>query len=290
MSSTSIPIYTFSGTGNTATLIKQFVSEFRARNSDAEMISITSRNEPDANNSSQLIGIAAPVYALGVTDAVLDFVKKLPDGKGKKAFVCLTAGDGDNSTNRTGAVQLTGILRKRGYKVPYVRFFTMPSNWYYKYPDAINRMLIESSMKKAAHSVEQILAGATRSASQLFLLSMLCIPIAIIEDRLGAKVFGRFLKTSDRCTRCQLCVRECPSGNITSKNGSIKFGLKCVWCMKCIYRCPSQAIYPGVMKFCVLKEPYDCEKILEKQIGNQLTSKEKERYKKFMPYIETLEK
>ncbi len=289
MSSNRIPIYTFSGTGNTSTLMNQFVSEFRARNVDAEIVNITCGVAPDLNNSSQWIGLAAPIYALGVTDSVLNFVKKLPDGKGKKAFICLTAGDGDNSTNRTGAVQLTRLLKKRGYQVPYARFFTMPSNWYYKYPEVLNKMLIEASLKKAAHSVEQILSGITRKASQLFLLSIICMPVAIFEDRFGAKVFGRFLKTSDRCTRCLRCVRECPGGNITNKNGTIKFGLKCVWCMKCIYQCPSQVIYPRIMKFCVLPEPYDCKTVLEKQIGNKLTHQEKKRYKKFMSYIETLE-
>jgi ferredoxin len=44
------------------------------------------------------------------------------------------------------------------------------------------------------------------------------------------------------CTRCAVCVRECPTGAITSKRGFEVDARECVMCMDCQVGCPEQAI------------------------------------------------
>jgi len=45
-----------------------------------------------------------------------------------------------------------------------------------------------------------------------------------------------------RCTRCGICVRACPTENITWQNGYPRFGPDCELCLACVHRCPTEAI------------------------------------------------
>ncbi|WP_294379466.1 EFR1 family ferrodoxin, partial [uncultured Clostridium sp.] len=50
---------------------------------------------------------------------------------------------------------------------------------------------------------------------------------------------------SDKCTSCGLCIKKCPVGNITMKNGKPKWNHKCELCLSCIQSCPKEAINYG---------------------------------------------
>ncbi len=53
---------------------------------------------------------------------------------------------------------------------------------------------------------------------------------------------GRFRPlTSDACTRCGLCARECPEQAIDPVDPSQIDGEKCISCFRCIRRCPAGA-------------------------------------------------
>ena len=47
---------------------------------------------------------------------------------------------------------------------------------------------------------------------------------------------------NDSCTRCGICAKVCPSGNI-SVNDKVNFADKCEWCLGCVHLCPQNAIH-----------------------------------------------
>jgi len=47
----------------------------------------------------------------------------------------------------------------------------------------------------------------------------------------------------NRCTGCQICIRECPVNAISMKDGKAEIDMdKCIRCKKCHEICPNQAI------------------------------------------------
>jgi ferredoxin/flavodoxin len=288
MAQPSIPIYTLSGTGNTLAVTTKMVEEFHRNGLSAKVININYKTIPDEDNQSEWIGIAAPIYGYGVSELVFRFVKKLPNGQGRKIFICLTAGSGDNTTNRNAAGALLNKLERKQYNVPYTRIFAMPSNWYFDYPIAINKKLYLATMEKASHSVNELLKGVYRRPTPSLGVRLLSTLVSIGEDRFGAKMFGRFLKAGNKCIHCGKCARECPSGNITINNQQVRFGWKCIWCMKCIYQCPAQAVNPRHMSFCVLKGNYNLNDIINYPEDNNLSKDEEKKFKLFNSYFNNI--
>ena len=51
------------------------------------------------------------------------------------------------------------------------------------------------------------------------------------------------LEVSDKCVKCQKCVRHCPVEAITLTSGKIEFDMdKCIGCQGCVNVCPVEAI------------------------------------------------
>ena len=59
----------------------------------------------------------------------------------------------------------------------------------------------------------------------------------------ATKYFGvAKFKVTDQCTKCGICARVCPAGNI-AVDDSVVFGNACENCFACVNLCPAHAIY-----------------------------------------------
>lgn len=289
MALSSVPIFTLSGTGNTLAFSNKMAEAFNAHGSDAAVISITHAADAEAATTARLIGIAAPIYCFGVSKIVLDFIHKLPEGSGKKAFICINGGSGDDFLNRNAWRSIERALVSKGYDIPYIRILTMPSNWAWPYTGSINKVLLDASLKKAEHSVDEIVRGVKRRPKPSMIIRALSPAVDFFGNRIGAKMFGRFLKADKNCTLCGKCTRECPAGNIARIGDQIRFGWKCIWCMKCVYHCPAGAIRARHVKFCVFKKPYSAKAVLADTSKTELTAKETEKFRGFIAYVKNIE-
>ena len=73
----------------------------------------------------------------------------------------------------------------------------------------------------------------------------------------GGRFNGRFYTVEkDKCVKCFKCVNDCPSKNITFKDGKFKFSGKCLMCQRCIMYCPKHAIKVGMFNSWRVDEPY----------------------------------
>lgn len=255
-------IYHFSGTGNTEIVAQWLAQTLQTWDVEVTLTGIEDVLKGKASLSeADLIGIAHPIYGFDAPGIVDTFVDRLPRGNGQRVFVLKTAG-GPSPSNDAASQTIIRRLERKGYVVFYERLIAMPSNWAYAYPDALNTQLCHAALLKARHMGDEILGGQTRRRrpGPLFHIAMRLIHLS---EELAARMFGRLLHTTDDCLRCGTCVKNCPVDNIYRQGDRIRFRWRCLWCMRCIYACPRQAIAPRMGKFCVLKNGYDIQRLVQ---------------------------
>lgn len=260
---TSIALYTFSGTGNTFLVADMLKEAFEQQGCTVEAFRIEDlrkSGESPVPGHYDLIGIGAPVLGFTTPYIVYDFIRSLPQGSGKKAFIFRTAGAVDR-INHNASKSLIRRLQRKGYVVNYERMLAFSSNWALKYDTQVILRLIEATRKKIPAMAAEILAGKERLYQPGFLQRVLLDLLSPMVN-FGFRTFGIDYAVNKDCTHCGLCIRNCPVDNIHEVNGKIRFKFRCLSCMRCVYACPVDAIHPRLYKFSVVKGGYDLKQIL----------------------------
>jgi len=288
----SIVVYYFSGTGNTKKIADLVKIEFEKKKCQLSLISIEDKvNSSDMMDIAGLdaIGLAYPIYGFGTPDIIDDFLKLLPEGKGMNLFLFKTGAD-FISINHNASTLLIKELEKKGYSVFYDRIIVMPSNWILSYEDSMSRQLYLSAKEKVPHMVKEIIQLKRRRYHSGYFMKSLSLGISHLEKKYGSKYYGKSLRTDENCNSCQICSSKCPQKNIQLENGKISFGDKCIWCMRCVYDCPKKAIHSKGMNFCIFKDGYNIDEILENDQWESdfLTDDTKGFYKHLYRYIKDI--
>ena len=252
-------IYTFSGTGNTYTAADFIGLELSALGANVTQFKIENElkngNVPDFEGVDYVI-IGYPIYAFNAPEIVIDFLKRFPDAAGIKTAVFKSAGE-PFCLNRSSSFYIKRILDKKGYDFIAEKHILMPYNILFRYKDALAKQMY-IYMQKLARDFARTVADGKREPikSTVFerAVSFFMKPIM----RLGAKFNGRFYSVSKKkCVMCMKCVRECPTGNITVKDGKLRFGGNCAMCMRCVQLCPKDAIKIGLVQPLKVRMDYD---------------------------------
>lgn len=253
-------IYVFSGTGNTRLVADMLSGLFSSRGIKAVIYDVKAGGSPPPPGDYDYIGFGYPVYAYNLPEIFYRFAQSLPRVSGKKAFIFKTSGE-PFSMNRTSSYKLVKLLRGKGYDVVLEQHVLMPYNILFRYPDALVKQMYLYSEALCGLLARRLLAGERdvlrfplprRFASFLFRIQW---P--------GARLNGRLYSASrKKCIRCMRCIKDCPAGNITLKDGGIAFGPRCVMCMRCAMLCPANAINIGLLRPLKVNGAYDFRRIL----------------------------
>lgn len=256
----------FSGTGCTKTVADSFEHQLLAKGIVVNKLNIASCNRLEVGEADLVI-IFSPVYAFRLTSIVEKWVKSLPETQNTYAAIISVSGGGEVSPNTACRVQCKRFLKKKGYNLIYEKMLVMPSNFAIQAEQDLNSSLIAIMPQRVKQIISDILSGK-KNISHPKLQDRLFATIGKAEH-LGAKFWGRSIHSSKDCNKCGLCIRNCPKKNIQMKNGKPKFGFRCMWCLKCIYSCPQKALSPRILKFTVLKNGFDLEKLSEMSYQNR---------------------
>jgi ferredoxin/flavodoxin len=283
-----VGLFYFSGTGNTELVTELLARAFAPSGADVEDLRIEEllRGEkPPDLRRYDWVGVGFPVIGFGAPRNVGAFLRRLPAGEGKGAFVYATAGD-FLSINHGAFSSPVRCLRAKGYDVVYERLFCMGANFLVKYPDPFTKQLYEAAVDKTRRTVEDILAGRRRVLRRGPLIDVLTALVHACED-LGARFYGKDLRVSQRCVDCGRCVSGCPVGNVARRKGRIRFGFRCVTCMRCVYACPTGALRPRLLRAAAIQGGYDPRRILaDPAISSRwVTGETRGYFRHFLAYL-----
>lgn len=262
----------FSGTGNTRMVSELLAKEIVKTQGNLTILrnieEMLSEMKGPIHMDADLIGIAYPIYGFGTPEIIKQFVDQLEPIKDRKVFILMTGADFIR-INHNATASIKRKLRLKGYDIIYERIIAMGSNWLMAYDDKMIRLLYQAAQRKVVHMNMELQNDIRRNYEPNFAIRSVAPMINFCEEKMGAKIFGRFLRANDQCNRCGRCMKHCPSHNISFNNEQIKFGSKCYMCMRCIYSCPEKAIEAGAGQFVVLKKGYDIEKVINKTLREE---------------------
>lgn len=265
----SVVLFYFSGTGNTEIVAYMLGNEFEKQEYHVDVIRIEDVMKGTCSlvvDKYDLVGIGSQVIGFGIPYLVQKFIRMLPEETNKKVFIFRTAG-GVAPINYNASKPIIRILSKKGCDVFYERIFSISGNWITRWDDAVIRQLYEATGKKTAVMCREVLAGQKRILKTGTGLKLLMEVIAFISTPFF-RIVGKDIKISEACTSCGMCIRNCPSNNIYSKNGKIKFKASCNSCLRCVYSCPKNAISFRFLSFFPVKGGYNIKKILSQEINS----------------------
>ncbi len=236
-----IGIYFFSGTGNTAWVVRRLAERLRTLGDEVEARSCEKVRAADLDPAVwDVLGVAFPVHASFAPQLMRDFLRDLPPGEGTPLFAITTAGYAAGDT----AWYAVQPLRERDYEPFLMSNVLMGNNLYV--PGLPALFPSPEEMKPRLAKAEKKIA---RLAERIHRRERLVEGVGPAGRLLGIVQRGTFewiklptFYADERCTRCGWCVAHCPVGNIEMTEEGVRFGDRCIHCMRCFSFCPVRAI------------------------------------------------
>ncbi len=243
----SVLLCYFSGTGNTKYAADRIAEELVRLGHSVRLFNICVE-PPDSLNpvDYDIVGFGFPVHAFNPPHAMFPFVRNLPQGQGRAAFLFKTSGEPFALTRNAGA-SLLCLLRQKGYAVRLDQHFLMPYNILFRYRKELVKQMLLHTDALARLTARRIVSaeGNGRLPTRPLLWPLMYL---FRIEWIGARLNGPFFHArKNRCVKCAKCVSSCPSGNVRMRKGVPSFGAKCSMCMGCVMICPTDAIRPGIL-------------------------------------------
>lgn len=253
-------IFYFSGTGNSKWAAKSLAGLLHEKTADISVLNF----ESDGNKkfieeiaqgikNDEYLGFVFPVYAWGAPEIVIDFAKKLKKFLENANNLRDAA---DNLEKKTFTFALATCGEEAGYTlknfskiIPLKSSYSlvMPNN-YVVGSDLEDEETVVSMLKQAQKDISLMAEelGTKKEVYRVHEGSAAGLKSGLVN--FGFNKFARSTKsfyTTDACTGCGLCAKNCPTHTIIMENNRPVWGSKCYQCLKCINRCPAAAIQYG---------------------------------------------
>jgi len=241
-------IFYFTGTGNSSWVAKS-TAEALSENAIAisDYINGDTIDLPEFTlTSGERIGFVFPVHSWGMPPIVRKFIKHLRINgyAGQTVFGIFTCGDECGYTKE----MFLKLIRSKGWACRHVYSIQMPNNYMLLPGFDVDGKELEKQKIENAKSLLPKIIQAIRDdtpireytkGSMTFLKSRIVYPL-FCKYALNSRPFH----TTTACTSCGICVKKCPTKNISIADKPA-WGKHCTQCLSCINRCPSRAIEYG---------------------------------------------
>lgn len=237
-------IFYFSTTGNSLAMARNIAEGI----GNTELISIPKIKDSVVEVAAPRVGFVVPVYAWGLNEPVVKFLKKLKLNKEQYIFAVATCGGTPGNT----LVQLQKLIKKAGgglsagFAVREGANSVIPDPDIALYMKRINKNIPKSGKERLAEILHvvgnnQLHKPETSSFKINFLGSLFYKMGGIMTKQM--KMIDTNFSVDDKCNACRICERICPVENVKVVEGKPQWHHNCAMCNACIQWCPEQAIH-----------------------------------------------
>lgn len=245
-----IGVWVFSGTGNTLKCAKALETALIERGVSVGFHEIADGTERAEERD---LVICYPVYSFNLPRILKTFCRNLR-GDGNVWFL-KTSGEPLRLNDNSSAEPIR-ILRKNRYCIKGEFHYIMPYNMVFRHTDELASRMWETAQKRIPDAAKKI-ANGEEAPIAAPLSAKIVSALCRIEHWFYPKNGRLFRVDPKKCVRCQKCVKNCPTKNITFENGKFRFGKSCIGCVRCSFNCPTDAIHIGLIDFMRVNGPYD---------------------------------
>jgi ferredoxin len=236
-------IYYYSATGNSLAVAKDLAEKI----GDAQVLPLARYRQTPATPGTARVGIVFPIIAWGPPRTINEFVSNLKLDGVRYVFAVASCG----GTAAGTMPRLRKVLRKKGGDL-HAGFIASSSSGAFKAEGkqaGMIKFVQNLSGKRYPRDGERIseIADAVRG-ERMMKAERNALPGTIVGNFLHdmaqpmfAKMSGKY-KTAPECTGCGTCVRVCPRGNVSRREGKTVWGMDCDSCGACAAWCPKHAI------------------------------------------------
>lgn len=228
-----VKILYFTATGNCLAVAKRF---------DAECLSIPQLiREKQYIIEDESVGIVYPVYGSAVPHIVQEYLKKCTI-RADYVFVIATYG---NLAGGTLSV-IKRILTANGNRVDYLTTLLMVDNYlpFFEMRNQVSRLDEKRTEENLSRIVQEVTERKKKDIHTLAAAKLFSSAANAVEGGVARLTAKTMFRVSKDCIACGVCVRVCPTGNVSQKGQSApKFGSRCESCFACVHNCPKGAIH-----------------------------------------------
>lgn len=280
----------YTGTHNTRFLVNQLKTRLEIDSHKVQTVEIKWDTPIIDINGYDYVGLAYPIYGFNAPKPFNKYLRKLKFNKDQKYFIFKNSGEVLAVNNASSRVPKRIMRHKKClFKGEY--HFVMPYNIHFRFPVEFVKEAMEYNKK-----LFEIMLNNLNYNIIFYPKSNLIYEIAsflVSIQKIGGNINSFFYKVDDnKCSKCGLCIKNCPHNNIYFKNDKIKFSHHCDMCMACSFFCPNDAIKIGFLEGWHVNGDYHLKEI-ENSPRNDKSFINKDSqgfYKCFIKYFEMIDK
>ena len=253
MEKQKINIAYFSSTGNTLWLCQQASNLWQNMGHTVQLFEVVTESDAfiESCDSADICGFFYPVWESSLPHPFRKLVSDMHHGNKKKFFLlgCCAGASGD-----TG-IYWKRIINKTGYDVFYVDHVYLPINSVFPWWNVVKvpKKEIQKKMFRIAETKLKKMCADIIHHKRKYVgwgphSKLLGVMQRLVFEKWGVLDLWKKMLYADtkECKECKLCIRMCPTGNISfNKDGKIEFGSNCILCVKCYNLCPMNAVHMG---------------------------------------------
>jgi len=247
----TITTFYFSGTGNSkwaANKLQEFLIQEGIEN-DVFSIEKEINKLPVLIETTNGIAFIFPVYGMNIPENMKGFMrslKKIKRSKGKKlpVFIITTFGYVDGCGPYEVMRQLdSSQFRLSGYTgLKMANNICTPAS----YNEPLTEEVFEKRLAIATDKIQKFASKISNGKRKIdFGMYFFVGPFRKKMAKMVENGFNKLSIDAETCTKCMLCVNNCPVGAIVSKEGKLIITSKCVACMRCYNNCPTFSVLHG---------------------------------------------